>query len=76
MGMFPVFGAVDSREISGMGSLVRSFEDLGGGLGAAEAGDLNRVMLLAATILAIPAVPEEVNAEALEKPAGVVEKGK
>ena len=69
MGMFPVFGAEDSRGISGRGSLLRSMEDLVGGLGAAEAGDLGRVMLLAATILAISAVPEEVNAEALEKPA-------
>ena len=68
MGIFPVFGAEDSRGISGRGSLLRSVEDLVGGVGAAEAGDLGRVMLLAATILAISAVPEEVNAEALEYP--------
>ena len=67
--MFPAFGADDSRGISGRGSLLRSLEDLGGGVGAADAGDLGRVMLLAATILAISAVPEEVNAEALENPA-------
>ena len=44
-------------------------EDLVGGLGAADAGDLGRVMLLEATIFAISAVPEEVNAEDLENPA-------
>ena len=69
MGMFPVFRAEDSRGISGRGSLLRSLEDLVGGLGAADAGDLGHVMLLAATILAISAVPEEVNTEALENPA-------
>ena len=69
MGIFPMFGADDSREISRRGSLLRSLEDLGVGVGAADAGDLGRVMLLLATILAISAVPEEVNAEALENPA-------
>ena len=67
--MFPVFGAEDSREISGMGSLLRDVEDLVGGVGVAEEGDLGRVMLLEATFFAISAVPEEVNAEALENPA-------
>ena len=38
-------------------------------MGAAGAGDLGRVTVLAATILAISAVPEEVKAEALENPA-------
>ena len=69
MGMFPVFGAEDSRGISGRGSLFRSMEDLVGGVGGAEVGDLGRVMLLEATIFAISAEPEEVNAEALEYPA-------
>ena len=69
MGMFPVFRAEDSSEISGRGSLLRSVEDLVGGVGAAEVGDLGRVMLLEATIFAILAVPEKVNAEALENPA-------
>ena len=64
--MFPAFGAEDSRGVSGRVSLLRSLEDLVGGVGAADAGDLGRVMLLAATILA---VPEEVNAEDLENPA-------
>ena len=49
--------------------MLRSLDDLVGGVGAADEGDLGRVMLLAATILAISAVPEEVNAEALENPA-------
>jgi hypothetical protein len=49
--------------------LLRSLEDLGVGVGVTDAGDLGRVMLLLATILAISAVPEEVNAEALENPA-------
>ena len=57
MGMFPVFGAEDSRGISGRGSLLSSVEDLVGGVGAAEVGDLGRVMLLEATIFAIAAVP-------------------
>ena len=48
---------------------MRSLKDLGGKLGAADAGDLWRVTLLAATFLAISAVPEEVNAEDLENPA-------
>ena len=68
MGIFPTFGADESREISRRGSLLRSLEDLGVGVGAADAGDLGRVMLLLATILAISAVPEEVNAKDLEKP--------
>ena len=52
-----------------MGSLLRAVEDLVGGVGGAEAGDLGRVMLLEATIFLISAVPEDVNSEALEKPA-------
>ena len=67
--MFPAFGADASRGISVRGSLLISLEEWGGGLGAAGAGDLGRVMVLAATILAISAVPEEVKAEALENPA-------
>ena len=67
--MFPAFGADASRGISVRGSLLISLEEWGGGLGAAEAGDLGRVTVLAATILAISAVPEEVKAEALENPA-------
>ena len=69
MGMFPVFGAEDSRGISGRGSLLRSVDDLVGGVGGAEAGVLGRLILLEATIFAISAVPEEVNAEAREYPA-------
>ena len=69
MGMFPVFGAENSRGISVRGSLLKFVEDLMGEVGAAEVGDLGRVMLLEATIFAISADPEEVNAEALEKPA-------
>jgi hypothetical protein len=69
VGIFPAFGADDSRGISGRGSLLRSLEDLGEVVGATDAGELGRVMLFAATILAISAVPEEVNAEALENPA-------
>ena len=69
MGMFPAFGAEDSRGVSGRGSLLRSVEDLVGGVGAADAGDLGPVMLLAATILEISVVPEEVNAEDLDNPA-------
>ena len=65
MGMFAVFGVEDSRWISGMGSLLTFVEYLMGGVGAAEVGDLGRVMLLEATSFAISAVPEEVNAEAL-----------
>jgi hypothetical protein len=66
VGIFPTFGADESREISRRGSLLRSLEDLGAGVGAADAGDLSRVMLLLAAILEISAVPEEANAEALE----------
>ena len=50
-------------------SLLRAVEDLVGGVGFAEEGDLGRVMPLEATIFSISAVPEEVNAEALVKPA-------
>ena len=64
-----MFGAEDSRGISGRDSLLRSVEDLIGGLGAAEVGNLGRLMLLEVTIFAISGVPEEVNAEALEYPA-------
>ena len=64
-----MFGAEDSMGISGRVSVLKAVEDLLGGVGAAEVGDLGRVMLLEATILAISAVPEEVNAEALEYPA-------
>ena len=67
--MFPAFGADASRGISVRGSLLISLEEWGGGLGAAEARDLGRVTVLAATIFAILAVPEEVKAEALENPA-------
>ena len=63
-----MFGTEDLREISGRVSLFWSVEDLVDGLGAAEVGDLGRVMLLGATIFAISAVPEEVNAEAREYP--------
>ena len=45
MGMFPVFGAEDSRGVSGRGSLLTFVEDLMGEVGAAEVGDLGRVML-------------------------------
>ena len=69
MGMCPAFGTEDSRGISGRGSLLRAVVDLVGGVGGAEAGDLGRVMLLEATIFAISAVPEEVNAEDLENQA-------
>ena len=71
MGMFPVFRAEDSRGISGRGSLLRSLEDLVGGVGAADVGGLDRVMMLAATILAISAVPEEVNTEAVRISSGL-----
>ena len=64
-----MFGTEDSRGVSGRGSLLRSVEVLVGGVGAAEVGDLGRVMLVEATIFAISAVPEEENAEALEYPA-------
>ena len=67
--MLPAFGAEASRGISVRISLLISLEDLGDGLVAAVSGDLGRVTLLAAITLAISAFPEEVNAEALEKPA-------
>ena len=64
-----VFVADDSRGISVRGLLLGSLVDLGGGLGAAETGDLGRVTMLAATTLAILTDPEEVKVEALKNPA-------